>query len=95
MSFQAVTTPDPETDLSIFHAACIAGDEEKVGSIIFFSPSKLDTVVGLNVKTLVKSREEWAGKTPEEILVCLDTSRHLNALEIVRETTVGFQKRLG
>ena len=93
LSFQAITSPEPASGLSVFHAACIKGDDEKISSIIIFSPSKLDTIVGFHVNTSVNSGEKLRGKTSEEILALFGTQGHLKALELLRETTAGLKNR--
>lgn len=50
LAFEAVTTPHIHGGYSVLHAACMEKDVRTCKTILSCSPSKLDTIIALNVR---------------------------------------------
>lgn len=50
LAFEAVTTPHIHGGYSVLHAACMEKDVRTCRTILSCSPSKLDTIIALNVR---------------------------------------------
>lgn len=89
LAFHAVVTPDVKTGLSFLHTSCSNGDLETLSIILTCSPSNLDTLIAMSIKTCCHDDEP---KLPEELITkSQDSLRRQQMLHII-ETAAGLSQ---
>ena len=92
LAFDALITPDNGSGLSRLQSACIEGDVETFSAIQENSPSKLDSVIAVNVK--VKSSSlHFPGKSLWTVLMLHKSSRHKQILKLVETICSEFRSQ--
>ena len=92
LAFDSLITPDHGRGLSRLQSACIEGDVETFRAIQHNSPSKLDSVISVNVK--VKSSSlQFPGKSLWTVLMLHQSSRHKQILKLVETICSEFRSQ--
>ena len=92
LAFDALITPDKESGLSRLQSVCIEGDVETFTVIQHNSPSKLDSVIALNVK-IKSSSLHFPGKSLWTVLMLHKSSRHKQILKLVETICSEFRSQ--
>ena len=92
LAFDALITPDKESGLSRLQSVCIHGDVETFSVIQNNSPSKLDSVIALNVK-IKSSSLHFPGKSLWTVLMLHKSSRHKQILKLVETICSEFRSQ--
>ena len=92
LAFDALITPDKESGLSRLQSVCIEGDVETFTAIQNNSPSKLDSVIALNVK-IKSSSLHFPGKSLWTVLMLHKSSRHKQILKLVETICSEFRSQ--
>ena len=92
LAFDALITPDKESGLSRLQSVCIDGDVETFTAIQNNSPSKLDSVIALNVK-IKSSSLHFPGKSLWTVLMLHKSSRHKQILKLVETICSEFRSQ--
>ena len=92
LAFDALITPDKERGLSRLQSVCIDGDVETFTAIQNNSPSKLDSVIALNVK-IKSSSLHFPGKSLWTVLMLHKSSRHKQILKLVETICSEFRSQ--
>lgn len=86
LAFHAVVSPDVRSGLSLLHVSCVNGDLETLSVILTCSPSNLDTLIAMSIKTCCHDDE---ARLPEDLItMSQDSLRRQQMLHIV-ETAAG------
>lgn len=91
LAFQAATSTDYRSGLSLLHAACIEGDLETVQIITSYSPGKLDNAIALTINT--ESYASCAGKNALEISAEPQDNQHKKIYQILQNIFLEFQSK--